>query len=183
MTAVSLPAHRERKQKQNRTLTYIARTVDRLAEGVVTSVLVVAVACLMISAMPGFFGFGTVRVMGASMGQAIPVGSIAVLGRVKAADTRVGDVILFAGKEAEVPVMHRVVSIDRSNGHVVAITRGDANNTPDPSPRELKGSGGKVVASVPLAGFVLTAVRIKLIWVLIVIAMVRRIAKAPDPAR
>jgi signal peptidase I len=191
MTAVSLaaqplqPLNHELDHDliQGRNQNRITRTVERLAEGVVTLVLVLSVACLLISALPGFFGFGTVRVMGASMGRAIPVGSVAVLGRVSAEGTKVGDVILFSGKGAEVPVMHRVVSITRTKGASIAITRGDANTAPDPSPRRLTGTGGKVVASVPFVGFVLTALRVKLVWVLIVLAMVRRVAKVSDSTR
>lgn len=174
MTAASVQTHVQHRS--------VARLIGTIADHLVTTLLAIVVICLLVSALPGFFGYGAVRVMGASMGRSIPVGSVAVLAHVTAEDTRVGDVILYSGKGATIPVMHRVVSISRKEGRSIAVTRGDANTAPDPTPRVLNGAGGRVIASVPWAGFVLTALRIRLVWVLVVLAMVRRLARVTTRA-
>ena len=151
--------------------------VVRVANGCVTLLLSVAVFSLLASGVPGVFGLGAVRVMGASMGHTVPVGSIAILEQVSAADTRLGDVVLFAGDGTAVPVMHRIVSIKQQGRNRLVVTKGDANPSVDPTPRLLRGGGGRVVTSLPYVGFVLTALRINFVWVLIVCCMIVRLLR------
>jgi signal peptidase I len=123
------------------------------------------VAALVAGSVPGFFGFATVRVMGASMGSTAPIGSIAVLRPVTAATTRVGDVILFGTSRGSVPTLHRVISIEPATDGPLVRTKGDANRFADPELRVLEGDGARLVATIPFAGYLLTFVQRPFVWI------------------
>jgi signal peptidase len=69
-----------------------------------------------------------------SMAPTIPAGSVAVVQRVPAADIAIGDVVTV-DREGQLPVTHRVTSIEPGTGDARVITmRGDANASDDPFP-------------------------------------------------
>jgi len=70
-----------------------------------------------------------------SMSPTIPAGSVAVVQRVDAAQVEVGDVVTV-DREDELPVTHRVTSVERgaSESERIITMRGDANATDDPFP-------------------------------------------------
>lgn len=93
-----------------------------------------------------------------SMSPAIPTGALVVIK--PSASYVVGDVITFgADTKAKAPTTHRIVSVRGAGSQTVYIVKGDANEEPDPN--EVAGSTviGKVVASVPYAGYVLDFAR------------------------
>jgi signal peptidase len=67
------------------------------------------------------------------MTKTIPVGSLVVDQTVSPSSLRVGDVISFR-KPLGAPGLatHRIIEIQRSNGHVVYRTKGDSNPVADP---------------------------------------------------
>jgi signal peptidase len=68
-----------------------------------------------------------------SMTKTIPVGSLVVDKTVPPSSLRVGDVISFRKPLGSAGIdSHRIIEIQRSNGHVVYRTKGDSNPVPDP---------------------------------------------------
>ena len=93
-----------------------------------------------------------------SMGDTIPTGSLVLTRSASPSTLRVGDVITFekplgaAGLDT-----HRLIRIDRSNGHTTYRTQGDANAVADPWVLEFEQDqiAHRVVASIPRAGLLL----------------------------
>ncbi|OIO31572.1 MAG: signal peptidase I [Candidatus Yonathbacteria bacterium CG_4_10_14_3_um_filter_47_65] len=89
-----------------------------------------------------------------SMEPAIKTGGIVVI---KPVDSyHVGDVITF-GKETRtvIPTTHRIVSVEEENGVMYFVTKGDANEEADPSRASERDVIGKMLLTVPYAGFIL----------------------------
>jgi signal peptidase len=106
-----------------------------------------------------FGGFALHTVLSGSMRPGIQPGDLVVVQRAPASSLHVGDVIAFLppdGGTAPVapgssePVLHRVISMDQSTG--ILQTRGDANTAAD-SPVVLRGEAWRLVARIPLAGW------------------------------
>jgi signal peptidase len=114
--------------------------------------LVIIALLLIISVLPITGNFKVLTVLSGSMEPAIHTGSIVVVK--PATEYKIGDVITF-GKisKIEIPTTHRIFDIKLQEGKPVYITKGDANNSPDM--KEVLGSevAGKVLFSVPYAGF------------------------------
>jgi signal peptidase I len=90
-----------------------------------------------------------------SMGKTIPPGSFVLTRPVAPATLRVGDVITFQKPIGATGLdTHRIVGIERSNGHTTYRTKGDANAQPDPWVIEFERGhvAHRVVGSVPHAG-------------------------------
>ena len=72
----------------------------------------------------------------------------------------IGDVITFgADTKSKIPTTHRVNSIREEGGTTYFATKGDANEDPDPEETPQHAVIGKVLFSVPSAGFVLDFAR------------------------
>lgn len=70
-----------------------------------------------------------------SMSPTIPAGSVAVVQRIPASEIAVGDIVTV-DREAELPVTHRVTSVQAGDGGATRVItmRGDANEQDDPVP-------------------------------------------------
>ena len=77
-------------------------------------------------------GHSTLIVSGKSMGDAIPLGSLAVTRAVRRSKVRVKDVILVEEK-GKTPYIHRITAFAEGSSTQV-ITKGDANQEIDPQP-------------------------------------------------
>jgi signal peptidase I len=100
-----------------------------------------------------------------SMGDAIPPGSLVLTRSVPPSTLRVGDVITFQKPRGEAGLdTHRIVRVDRSDGHTTYRTKGDANPTADPWALEFEGDqvAHRVVTSAPHVGHVLMIGRTRL---------------------
>jgi signal peptidase I len=100
-----------------------------------------------------------------SMGEAIPPGSLVLTRSLPPSKLRVGDVITFQKPRGEAGLdTHRIVRVDRSNGHTTYRTRGDANSVADPWALEFEGDqiAHRVVTSAPHLGHVLMIGRTRL---------------------
>lgn len=122
----------------------------------------VAMALLaVVLAVVVFEPFGAVRatvIRGSSMGDALPLGSVAISVAVKGEAVGAGDVIVFRQQSGHV-VFHRVEAVTMGETGTVARTRGDANGAADANPVSLDGEGSRVVAHVPYVGFAVIALR------------------------
>lgn len=97
-------------------------------------------------------------VQSGSMEPSIPVGSLVMIrGQEQYA---VGDVITFGEDTQEsVPTTHRIVERVEQNGAISYITKGDANEAPDPQPVAKSSVIGEIIAHVPYAGYLLDFAR------------------------
>jgi len=93
-----------------------------------------------------------------SMEPAIPTGSVVV---VKPSEAyRKGDIVTF-GKDTErdIPTTHRIIAVAGSGAGMTYTTKGDANEEQDGTQTPARDIIGKVVFSLPYAGFILDFAR------------------------
>jgi signal peptidase len=108
----------------------LAKGVGRFSirvAGFVVVVLVAAYVALLV------LGLEPMVMVTGSMAKTIPVGSLVVDKTVPPSSLRVGDVISFRKPLGSAGIdSHRIIEIQRSNGHVVYRTKGDSNPVADP---------------------------------------------------
>ena len=112
---------------------------------------------LAIAALP-LFGYQAAVITGGSMEPAIHLGSLTVSQPVAADDLRPGDIVTFRREGASVDLTHRIVSIDQADGKRAFTTKGDANDSPDPTAITFGGEVNKVVFTAPYAGYAIAFV-------------------------
>jgi signal peptidase len=148
----------------------LLRRVARLGMGVALAGLLVLLG---VAAVPRIFGYPTLVVTGGSMGEALPLGSIAITQTVSAGEVRKGDIVVTARENdgEEVTVAHRVERIDDEGASLALTTRGDENEAQDPVPFVAPKAQGvhKVIGHVPYAGYVIEFARTPLGWALVVL--------------
>jgi signal peptidase I len=105
---------------------------------------------------PRFLPYQALIVRSGSMSPTIPTGSIVFYTKIPASKVKVGDVIVFNKPgSANEKVTHRVFRIGRGPTGLYAITKGDANGTPDDWQVPLAGTGWIARFHVPSAGYAL----------------------------
>lgn len=139
----------------------------------VTIVLgVLAFGVIALGVGPHFLPYRAYAIHSGSMAPALSVGSEAILRPADAADLRPGDVIAFHKPNGgEEMVTHRIVRVETVRGDRRFVTKGDANDVPDAWRVRGTGSGWRVVATMPYAGYVVQVLRAPLPR-LIVLALV-----------
>lgn len=127
----------------------------RLAAGLLAGLAVAA--CIALTVVTHGLGLQPVAVYSGSMAPKIAVGGLVLERVVPSSSIRVGDVVTFADPfDPHKVVTHRIVRILHArDGQVGYRTKGDANPTRDPWTLKFPPRVGKVVASVPLAGYAL----------------------------
>lgn len=95
-------------------------------------------------------------VLSGSMRPGLPVGGVVITHRVPVAALQVRDVVVLHRPDRPRELfVHRLVSLARGPAGLVARTRGDANDAPDPWTVTLRGTTAyRAVFSVPLLGYV-----------------------------
>jgi len=146
----------------------IFKTIEILGS-VVGVVIFVILAILLVGAIlpiPG--NYKMLSVLSGSMEPAIHTGSVVIVTPAK--DYKIGDIITFeaVGKNG-IPTTHRIKEIKNTDGNVLFITKGDANNATDS--REVVASGirGKVLFSIPYLGYVFDFIRRPIGFALLII--------------
>ena len=102
------------------------------------------------NAMPMPFGYGIAVVLSGSMEPQLMVDDVIIVK--ETGDYTVGDVVVF--QTGTMPVVHKIIEID---GDTV-ITQGIANNAPD-DPISMGDIKGELVATIPQAGKVISAIK------------------------
>jgi signal peptidase len=98
-----------------------------------------------------------------SMSPAMPVGALAVAVPIAPEDVKVGDIITFKPppdptiKNPDVTVSHRVVEVQNEEG-LYFVTKGDANEEPDPFLLPAANVLGKVIFNIPRLGYVMNSI-------------------------
>ena len=118
-----------------------------------------ALALILAATVPRLFGYHTFIVYGGSMAPTLHPGDVALTRPVAAGDVQVGDIIATRATASATPVLHRVTAIVDRDGQRQFIIKGDRNDSADPGPVLLMGSGNRVVHRVPLAGYLIHFVR------------------------
>lgn len=131
----------------------------RLANWVGLGLLLVIVGVFVAAAVPQAVGADeSYVVLSSSMSPAIEAGSVVFVHSVPAADISEGDVVTYDRSPGGTTsrVTHRVVGVVERDGQRQFITKGDANEDPDPDPVSPTAVVGVVAFSVPYIGHVIT---------------------------
>ena len=99
-------------------------------------------------------GWQVDAVVTGSMEPCLKVGSLVVTRPVKPETIEIGDIITFKpATKNEIPMTHRVNDI-KINSPLSFITKGDANDRPDPGSVPARNVVGKICFHLPYAGYV-----------------------------
>ena len=131
-------------------------------------VLIVVVAILLVFSYFSIGGLHLFVVMSGSMEPAIHTGSVVV---VKLASSyAVGDVITFGPiTPTQLPTTHRIVAERAQEGVMIFKTKGDANNSADPTETPETQIIGKVYFSAPYVGYAVEEAKRPIGFALIII--------------
>lgn len=123
---------------------------------------------LILSVVPIKGGYKTLVVLSGSMEPKIHTGSIVAIKPEK--EYKIGDAITFGeNTKTKTPTTHRIFEIKESEGVKSYITKGDANNAPDQKSVSEEEILGKVLFSVPYAGYAVAAAQKPVGFLLIVV--------------
>jgi len=115
-------------------------------------IITTIVAVVIIWFAVGLFPFQPALVASNSMTPTMNVGDVVIIAKVPVDNIKQGDVIQFR-MEGGVSVMHRVISIQETNGAKMFITKGDANSEPDREPVIPENVIGKAVFTIRKIGW------------------------------
>ncbi len=106
--------------------------------------------------VPQFFSGRVAVVLSGSMGESLPIGSLAISMPVAPEMVKVGDIIAFIPPwDPEVTVSHRVIEILHDDKEQLGFrTKGDANEDPDQWIMPAESVAGKKVFHLPYLGYV-----------------------------
>ncbi len=135
-------------------MTKLCKTINILLVAGILSIGLLLLGTMM--PIPGNFKVKIVK--SGSMEPAIRTGGIVVIK--PESEYKVGDVVTF-GKDTktQIPTTHRIVEIGDSKFGSSIRTKGDANNSEDPTPTSLKEVSGKVIFTMPYVGYLLDFAR------------------------
>jgi signal peptidase len=126
----------------------------RVTDALLTAVLLSAVALAALVILAPLTGHQPFILRGGSMSPAIPRGGIAIIAKDQLDALGAGDVVIYRVPSGTV-ITHRIIRVSNSGGVTYFETKGDANDAPDPDPIPATWVIGRVVLSVPLAGYLL----------------------------
>ena len=110
----------------------------------------------LISGPPSVAGYQMYIVQGGSMSPAFEAGSLAFLKPVETQAIAAGDIITYrSAGGGETLTTHRVVGVKREGGTLSFTTRGDANLVNDSLPVYPENIVGRIVYTVPYAGYLM----------------------------
>ncbi|GIP40118.1 S26 family signal peptidase [Paenibacillus sp. J31TS4] len=109
------------------------------------------------------FGYEMMNVLSGSMEPSIHTGSVIFIKAVEpAVPLAVGDVITFKSDDPNIIITHRITEVQKQGETVSYMTKGDANDTQDPSPVPIANVIGKYAGvTIPFLGHILTFIKSK----------------------
>jgi len=132
----------------------IAKIIYRL----VVAALLFCAGLLVVFTFPLTGNFKFFVVQSGSMAPAVRTGSVVMVK--PSAEYQAGDIITFGqNSRTKPPTTHRIVSISNNNGALAYTTKGDANNAADLRTIQPGEIIGRVLFSLPLAGYAVVAAR------------------------
>lgn len=160
-----------RRTRASGLVTWIGRAT--LGVGVVVAVVLVGLILA-----PRVLPVQTLVVVSGSMEPAIPTGSLILMERVDSASLGVGEIITFQRPDRVGELItHRIVAEQiASDGTRAFATKGDASGVPDPWVVPAVGIGWRALGVVPVAGYLLEALRSDLARLLLFIGPLSMLA-------
>lgn len=131
--------------------------IRRVPGAVITLVLGLVVIALLAILGARLAGYQALVVRSGSMGDAIPTGSLALMGERPRAAVALGDVVVVDPPGPAQPRLHRVVERRPRGREVLVRTQGDANPTADVGVIALPPTVPMPVLILPGVGYVLAA--------------------------
>src|SRR3954447_25415033 len=127
--------------------------------GLVALVLLLTLAAMAVTFLPGLLGYQRYVLVGGSMEPTIHRGSLVFDEVVRVRDLRVGDVVTYIPPMRRQPVTHRLIAAKRQGtGSPIFRTQGDANAAADARPFKLdKPTQARFAFAVPYLGWVFIA--------------------------
>ena len=119
---------------------------------------------------PDFFGFKTFSIISGSMEPKIVIDDIVIVKSVDKNQIRVNDIITFK-TENEI-ITHRVIKIELIDNNLIYTTKGDSNEVTDIEKIEYNQIEGKYVGKIPKIGKLLTLLKNKLVFSIILILLI-----------
>lgn len=119
---------------------------------------------------PDFFGYKTFSIISGSMEPKIVVDDIVIVKNVDKNQIKVNDIITFE-TENEI-ITHRVIKIELIDNKLIYTTKGDSNEVTDIEKIEFNQIEGKYVGKIPKIGKILTLLKNKLIFSIILILLI-----------
>lgn len=140
------------------------------------SILIILILFLLttLSFVPKILGFNAYYANSFSMEKAIPYGALVLTKHIDFGDIKSGDILTFEKDDRTDYFTHRVVSINKEEK--TFITKGDNNNTIDPTDTPYKNVVGKVYHIIPFAGFISMFLHTRLAKVMIALLLIIYIA-------
>jgi len=140
-----------------------------------TAILLTSVVLVGILAVPGVIGAkSSFVVLSQSMQPELQPGDMVVVDDAAPNQIDEGDVITFAttdsiGSEGQDRITHRVVEKRQTDSGVRYLTKGDANDEPDPSPVAHSQVIGEVWFHIPMVGRIFLLLRDSLVQILLAV--------------
>jgi signal peptidase len=140
------------------------RAIGRALRWLINGVFGVLMLVLIVMTIgPKLYPFDTFYVRTGSMDPAISVGALVIATQAPAGSLGVGDIIVFDRPDRpDVMLVHRIHGVENGAGGRVFVTKGDANDAPDPWRVPATGSGWHHRVSLPGLGFAVGWLRIAL---------------------
>jgi len=146
-----------------RTVRAVSTVVTVLVSMVAALAIVLAVAGRMSGGQATVFGHPVMSMISGSMTGTINTGDLFVddqLTATQAQDLHPGQVITFREQPGSTTLItHRIVAVETIGGAVNYVTKGDANNAADATPRPASDVVGLYRFSIPRGAYVLAALR------------------------
>ena len=119
---------------------------------------------------PDLFGIKTFSIISQSMEPTINKHDIVIVNKVNEEDIKTNDIITF--KINNEIITHRIVSIDKENYNYIYTTKGDNNEVSDIEKIDYNQIEGKVIATIPKIGAILTILKNKIVFAIILILLI-----------
>ena len=125
------------------------------------------VLLIVVSILPIPGNYKLLIVQSGSMEPAIKTGSVVIVKPVE--NYKANDVITFEDGGKDKTTTHRIVDVEVISGQTQYITKGDANNAEDSNKVPKDKVVGKVLTSIPYAGYILAMAKKPIGFVLLVV--------------
>jgi len=125
------------------------------------------VLLIVVSILPIPGNYKLLIVQSGSMEPAIKTGSVVIIKPVE--NYKANDVITFEDGGRDGTITHRIVDMEVISGQMQYITKGDANNAEDSNKVPESKIVGKVLTSIPYAGYILAMAKKPIGFVLLVV--------------
>lgn len=147
-------------QKKKANGSRIIKKFEKVLYGLVFGALIIIAVIVAMSAVKIPGNYKLLVVQSGSMEPAVQRGAVAVVKPQK--EYKVQDVVTVRESvSSKVSVTHRIVKIEKKDGNTFFITKGDSNNSPDTEKRPEQNVTGRLLFSIPYAGYVVDFAKTK----------------------